>query len=1389
MNFQNPYSRADYKKFFQNSFLTDSFKIIEEEISLEFKPQYIKKAELIGRDKSLELEVYEIQHESEYDPRVGLSKDFFRLMANYGSKRALAIFYSPKSKNYRLSLATVDLSLEGSKVRREYSNPKRFSFFLGPDAKVHTPYDFLIKKGKVKDFEDLQSRFSIEVVNKEFYKEIANWYFWALKNVKFPDDAEAEKNGREISAIRLITRLIFIWFMKVRKLVPEVLFNESALKDILTDLKPKDDNYYKAILQNLFFATLNTKQDERRFTSKKKGYKGFSQDFGNHNVYRYEELFKNSEEVIEKYFMPIPFLNGGLFECLDYKTKTRDERKYIDGFTSTKSQQPSVPNSLFFSEDKAIDLNKDYGTTNKKYNVRGLINTLSLYNFTIDESDPNDADVALDPELLGKVFENLLASYNPETAKTARKSTGSYYTPRPIVDYMVDESLKEYFKTHLYSADSIPAVGSVRKNTKSILAVGNNTDNITDIDTDNDYNFFNPYDEIDIHRGNLPHWQQKDVWYFVTFRLADSLPREIVEHIKKERELWLEQHQKEENKPYSVEELKEYYRLFSERIENILDDCKGSCLLREEKIAKIVADALLFFQNKKYVLDDWVIMPNHLHILVKPINGHTLPEITHSWKSFTANEINKLTGKSGQLWLHESYDHIVRNEAAFYAIKNYIRNNSIKANLKLPNCAQSWTYEQYTSRSEDNSAFESKDALNTLLDTLFSDEPNPFDEETTKKLVNLIDSLRVVDPAVGSGAFPMRILNRLVFLLHKLDPDNSLWKQSQIDGIKKSVKDITLQRKFIEETERKFKEKNPDYGRKLYLIEKCIYGVDIQQIAVEIAKLRFFISLLVDEKVENGEIEPLPNLDFKLMQGNSLISSFAGIDFSTKPKNDDNLFDFDEKYRQLIDEFEELKSQYQNEPDVHKKRKLRDEIDAKLLEIFDEKLKQHYPQLQELESKYTGRKEIIEAEKKKIFKKIGIDIDQAQQDLIAYTEGRKQKDFFLWDVYFAEVFAEKGGFDIVIGNPPYGNNLNTSEILVLEEKFSKYKFPNKNSAIYFIFIADTILKNQGINSFIVPKSLSYSQGWDVCARFLLSNLFGFYDAGKSFDNVLLEMVVFLKKKGAFFYEYTTGFFDNEKFRIYGLINKRVYHNYKILLTAQSKEEIDLLLKILNNNTSYWGNYVSIERGLNWQSKVESNKGNTPIFRGAQLNKYYLENASDYISLSNFNKTDYLYQMKPKILNQLAIAHVKNPYPHFYLQAYLDLDNKLVFETISCTFSKSDNINLFFLLALNNSKLFAWLLYKFVYNNAIRSTRYDEQYVSKIPCPYFNYVNQKPFIYSAKKILTSKKQNPSADTKHLENQIDIMVYKLYNLTYEEVEIIDPQIGKIISKEEYEKFEIK
>jgi len=144
------------------------------------------------------------------------------------------------------------------------------------------------------------------------------------------------------------------------------------------------------------------------------------------------------EEVL-KLFENIPFINGGLFECLD------KDSQYIDGFSRRPDKQAKVPDKYFFQkEEQETDLSK-YGLGKAKF--RGLITIFKDYNWTTDESSPIDQEVALDPELLGKVFENLLASYNPETATTARKATGSYYTPKEIVDYMVEESLKEYFKT------------------------------------------------------------------------------------------------------------------------------------------------------------------------------------------------------------------------------------------------------------------------------------------------------------------------------------------------------------------------------------------------------------------------------------------------------------------------------------------------------------------------------------------------------------------------------------------------------------------------------------------------------------------------------------------------------------------------------------------------------------------------------------------------------------------------------------------------------------------------------------------------------------------------------------------------------------------------------
>ena len=149
MNFQSTYKRNQYINFFRNQFLPEDFEEHDEDVSISFKPQRILKVVKIGEVQSLDLNVYEIEHESEYDPRVLISRDSFRFLAHYGVQKALIIFTSKNSQNFRLSLVTVDLIWdEGKKVKKEYSNPRRYSFFLGPDTKIHTPEEYLVKKGR-----------------------------------------------------------------------------------------------------------------------------------------------------------------------------------------------------------------------------------------------------------------------------------------------------------------------------------------------------------------------------------------------------------------------------------------------------------------------------------------------------------------------------------------------------------------------------------------------------------------------------------------------------------------------------------------------------------------------------------------------------------------------------------------------------------------------------------------------------------------------------------------------------------------------------------------------------------------------------------------------------------------------------------------------------------------------------------------------------------------------------------------------------------------------------------------------------------------------------------------------------------------------------------------
>ena len=255
-----------------------------------------------------------------------------------------------------------------------------------------------------------------EELNKQFYRKLFTWYEWAIAEGKFPADKNLTIKPEE-HVIRLITRLLFIWFIKEKGLVADELFSKAQIQDLLTeDDFDNGDSYYRAVLQNLFFATLNTEIDKREFS------KGGNPNHRNFSRYRYKTQMQDPDKLLSL-FAQTPFINGGLFDCLDSFKATGEGGYRIDCFSDVHYDKLSIPNRLFFDAQ------------------RGLIPLLEHYKFTVEENTPIDQEVALDPELLGRVFENLLAAINPETGETARKMTGSYYTPRAIVDYMVEEAL------------------------------------------------------------------------------------------------------------------------------------------------------------------------------------------------------------------------------------------------------------------------------------------------------------------------------------------------------------------------------------------------------------------------------------------------------------------------------------------------------------------------------------------------------------------------------------------------------------------------------------------------------------------------------------------------------------------------------------------------------------------------------------------------------------------------------------------------------------------------------------------------------------------------------------------------------------------------------------
>lgn len=703
--------------------------------------------------------------------------DMARTLNRAFRQPVLTLFITGQGTQTRLSLTAVQRRVNKREAEKDVLGKVTLVYDVdtaGPrrslDILTDLHLDELLVSRDIRHFAQLErawaDKFAVEALNRRFYQELSNWFYWAAAHpgVSFPDERGGKLSDKERTElrqrhlIRLITRLMFVWFLREKDLVPLALFQEKDLKRLLKEFDPQSkdsSDFYQAILQNLFFATLNTEMGEnRKFLGQTKG--GYNPEHGIPQVYRYPELFKDEGQALAA-FATVPFLNGGLFECLDV-TKDKEaetpERK-IDGFSAVDTKRARIPNEVFFleSERPIPRLNEVYGIKNKSFKVRGLITLLSAYKFTTTENTPVEEEVALDPELLGKVFENLLAAVVEETQDTARKKTGSFYTPRYVVDDMTDDALLTYF-------------GRVMGGS-----------------------------------GDMP-----------------------------------------------------------------------------ERLALLLA---------------------------------------------------------------------------------------------------------------------------------YTPEKPSFNDEESRQLVKGVNELDILDPACGSGAFPMGVLQKLVHVLGRVDPDNKLWIKEQREPVDQEIErlkadqnlagqisEVSVRNKAIEDLEKRKTEidkafnrdyANHDYARKLFLIENCIYGVDLQPIAVQISKLRCFISLVVDQHTgsgmsDNRGILPLPNLESQFVAANTL--GKVGQDASQ------SFADSDSTVIRLRAELAAVRHEHFLARKHRAKKKLREQDRAIRKELADEL------------GKFPGTSK-----------------DDARQ-LANFDPYDQNASAGFFDAKW--MFNLDGGkFDIVIGNPPY----------------------------------------------------------------------------------------------------------------------------------------------------------------------------------------------------------------------------------------------------------------------------------------------------------------------------------------------------------------------------------
>lgn len=973
---------------------------------------------------------YEMEDGSVLRRKVGL-RNLIRPYLGYGFDAALAVFND--GTNWRLSLIC--------DLKEDATSTKRFTYVFGDEKAFYkTPIlRFESLRTKANEFLEIKKAFSVEALSDDFFDEYRKQYAefvkfltgkeYVKKGNKWVEQETGEPDAQYFTSFKkddklvrdyikkMMGRIVFLYFLQSKGWLAG---NLHYMHDLFYDASDAvKGDFLDKVLEPMFFGLLNTKLEDRSSAPLVNGVG--------------VKYIPNADKI--------PYLNGGLFQ-----------QEKIDEVDSC------FPAGMFQS----------------------LFDFFDSYNFTIDENDPNDAEVGVDPEMFGKIFENLLED---------NKDKGAFYTPKEIVRYMCQESLTAYLQTGIEDA-------------------------------------------------------------------------EVKEHIAN---------------------------------------------------------------------------------FVK------------------TNDVEELGGASSELAM--SID---------------------------------------------------------------------------RKLIDV----KICDPAIGSGAFPMGLLRELYACRKSIE----IFEEDNAADIKR------------------------------HIIQNNIYGVDIEKGAVDIARLRFWLALIIDEK----EPMPLPNLDFKIMQGNSLLESYKGVDLDVTSKKLKTGKDTKKTRGVLSLGFEETDVQ-----------KIIQDLVKSYFSITDHTLR---AQRRQQIDKYV-----------KDYIKVCAEGNHEVQDAVDKLEIPNDQ-FFLWHTYFADVF-EQGGFDIVIGNPPYGVSIKDDYRKAVVTSWGNV--PDYEIYYYFIVLAAPLLKEKGIMSYIIPNTFLFNTFAKHFREMLVEkwNVLEILDCTKFpiFESAVVRNAINLFQKdseGSMQVGYrntanVTSFSDllereREFMTVESLLTMNQNWGLAYFLPTSIRNVVNLISSSplavkdvfpeisqgLIAYDKYKGQSEEIIKSRAYHSFVYKD-GLTKWLWGEDVTRYNLTwNGQEYIDYCNgiANPRNPSFFVGKRML----VREITNPSIFAALieiEAYNDPSIIIVKE--------SRDYPIEILVGIMNSKLATF----FHFNHSPKATKGAfpkilVQDIKEFPLPKVNSDERKILMRLVDDVTTIKKGKSIADTSALENQIDFLVYHLYGLTYDEVLIVDPETP--ISREEYEAY---